>query len=158
MLVYQARQRGTDVYNLSARQRLEASIFAGGCSGATVAALFRKYAGYRLSCFSVLKFSPGGRTNVIPGAIMFSLYGFLGQGLYNMLDKQHAEEIANPSMGIWERLLNSRLNPMTKLTDEEYEIMLKRKLLRVEAEIALLDDNIKKVRNEETKNTESPPR
>ena len=40
-------------------------------------------------------------------------------------------------------------SPMKKLSDEEYGNMLKERLLRVEADIALLDEELEKVRSEE---------
>lgn len=38
---------------------------------------------------------------------------------------------------------------MTFLSDKEYETILEEKLLRVEAEIAVVDDNIKELRDNE---------
>ena len=40
-------------------------------------------------------------------------------------------------------------SPMKVLTDEEYESMLREKLLRVDAEIAIVDEDLGKLREEE---------
>jgi len=44
------------------------------------------------------------------------------------------------SIGQW--LADSRLNPMQKLSDEQYMTMLREKQIRTEADIALLDEQI----------------
>ncbi|KAL8661571.1 MAG: hypothetical protein Q9202_005457 [Teloschistes flavicans] len=117
----------------------------------------------------------GGRKNIIPGIIMFSLFGFAGQHIYNALDARQGSPVAvkdarptelssvttpqsnqvsvastNPNKSldqpIWRRALNSSWSPMKVLSDEEYEKLLRKKLLRVDAEIAILDENIAKAR------------
>jgi len=50
-----------------------------------------------------------------------------------------------PSGGI----LGSKYSPLTFLSDKEYETILEEKLLRIEAEIAVVDDNIKELRDNE---------
>lgn len=89
---------------------------------------------------------------MVPGIIMFGIFGFAGQKLYNLADaKRIEEEEAKMSPGykkdnFWKRVANSKWSPMKVLSDEEYEAMLQEKLLSVEAEIAIMDDNIKKLR------------
>ncbi|KAL8799319.1 MAG: hypothetical protein Q9200_007566, partial [Gallowayella weberi] len=88
---------------------------------------------------------------------MFSLFGFTGQHLYNALDVRHqnlpaspasrnnvSDDATNvPSNSIkpveprWKRILNSKWSPMKVLSDEEYENLLREKLVRVEAELAM---------------------
>jgi len=110
-----------------------ASAFAGGLSAAGVGALTR------------------GRANVIPGAIMGTLTGYIGQKGYSMLDKQHTvavtlnDEAKEP---IWQQLANSKYSPVTVLSNEQYEAMLKEKLLRVDTEIAVIDDDIANLRRQ----------
>ncbi|KAL9587697.1 MAG: hypothetical protein Q9203_003413 [Teloschistes exilis] len=116
-----------------------------------------------------------GRKNIIPGIIMFSLFGFAGQYIYNALDVRQGSLIAlkdsrpsdinsvtmsrsdqiqsastNPNKSlnqpIWRRVFNSKWSPMKVLSDEEYEKMLRQKLLRADAEIAILDDDIAKAK------------
>lgn len=93
----------------------------------------------------------GGPRNIIPGTIMFTLFGYAGQMLYNALDRRHTQQIHQSatdkdSSSLWRRLANSKYSPMKILSDEEYEKILKGKLLRVEAEIAVIDDDIDKLK------------
>jgi len=79
---------------------------------------------------------------------MGSLYGFCGQSLYNFLDRNHQdslEQSAEPGPSLLDRLMSSKFSPVTKLTDVEYAQMLKEKVMRVQVEIDLLDDEIKEL-------------
>lgn len=90
----------------------------------------------------------GGRKNVIPGAIMFSLFGAAGQTVYNMADAKKAEAAKLAPENKQRSWLDSKWSPVKVLTDEEYEKMLREKLLRINAQIALVDENIEALRNE----------
>ena len=73
------------------------------------------------------------------------LTGYLGQKGYNMLDEKHTAAIQappEPKEPFWRRALNSNWSPMKVLTDEQYAALLKEKLLRVDTDIALIDDDI----------------
>ncbi|EOD44861.1 hypothetical protein GTA08_BOTSDO04380 [Neofusicoccum parvum] len=72
----------------------------------------------------------GSRAHVIPGAVMFSIFGFAGQHIYNFFDTRHAAR------------------PVKVLSEDEYEEMLKEKLLKVDVEIALVDESIEKLRQQ----------
>lgn len=93
-----------------------------------------------------------GHRNIIPGAVMFALFGYLGQSLYNLLDIRHTEQSQqaaiknNETTSLWRRVANSKYSPMKVLSDEEYQEVLRRKLLQVEAEIAVIDDDIQKLK------------
>ncbi len=93
----------------------------------------------------------GGPSNVIPGTIMFSLFGFFGQSLYNALDKREAPAVQDSTQSMWRRMANSRFSPMKVLSDEQYKKMLQEKLVRVEAEIGLIDEEIEKMKDSEEK-------
>ena len=89
---------------------------------------------------------------------MFTIFGLLGQSIYNSLDAQHTKELqlashdGKPaSSPFWRRVANSKWSPMKVLTDEEYEKMLRERLLRVNAEIVLVDENIEKLRVEQVR-------
>ncbi|KAK3368159.1 hypothetical protein B0H63DRAFT_487867 [Podospora didyma] len=84
-----------------------------------------------------------GPKNIIPGAIVFTLLGAGGQGLANIFSRKGDPDAA-PKKGF----LESRWSPVTPLTDQAYERMLEEKLLRVEADLAILDDHIKAVQAE----------
>jgi hypothetical protein len=85
---------------------------------------------------------------VIPGAIMFAIFGATGQALYNVVDarKSRLVESGEKPKNSW---LDSKWSPVKVLTDTEYENMLQEKLLRVNAEIALIDENIEALRAQE---------
>jgi hypothetical protein len=93
---------------------------------------------------------------MIPAVIMFSVFGYAGQSIYNVLDARNTQEqkekLQNPNKDEKENLLHriakSRWSPMKVLSDEEYENMLQEKLLRIEADIALIDENIEKLKQQ----------
>jgi len=111
------------------REKISASAIAGGVGG-TAGGLLR------------------GRGNVIPGAIMFAIFGATGQALYNKADARNSE-LAAKGDSDKNSFLNSKWSPMKVLSDSEYENMLREKLLRVNAEIALADENIEALRAQE---------
>ena len=119
--------------NSSRSDRVRASTIAGAFTGLSVGLLVR------------------GPRNAIPGTFMFGLFGFAGQKGYNFLDKKNSEEIEEEAQMTargekkknWmERIADSKWSPMEALTDERYENMLQEKLLKIEAEIAIIDDKI----------------
>ncbi|KAK2627205.1 hypothetical protein QTJ16_003171 [Diplocarpon rosae] len=112
---------------LNSKEKILASTIAGGISG-TAGGLLR------------------GRKNVIPGAIMFALLGATGQAVYNMADARKSELSELPEKDLKYSWLNSRWSPMKVLSDAEYETILQDKLLRVNAQIALVDENIEALR------------
>jgi hypothetical protein len=112
-----------------------------------------------------LLISTGGRANIIPATLVFTVFGFGGQSIYNALDarntQEHQDKIENPKKPEEENLLHrfakSRWSPMKFLSDEEYEHMLQEKLLHIESEIALIDETIEKFKKERDEGpTETP--
>ncbi|KAJ9136723.1 hypothetical protein NKR23_g9590 [Pleurostoma richardsiae] len=81
-----------------------------------------------------------GPRNVLPGAIVFSLFGVGGQALANGLSSEGVKQEKNTS---W---LDSKWSPVKRLTDEQYEKVLEEKILQLEVEIALVDDKIADIR------------
>ena len=82
---------------------------------------------------------------------MFSAFGFIGQSIYNSADSQKVAtagdgqpQVEKPS--VWQRLAESKWTPVKYVSDEDYQKMLEEKLLSVEAELALLDEKIEKMR------------
>lgn len=112
----------------------------------------------------------GGRKNILPALVMFSLFGWAGQSLYNELDARHTRQLlssitrptaasstetlaSNPSIdanssSLLQKLAGMKYSPMKVLSDTEYETMLRERLLHVDAEIALLDEKIDMVKQE----------
>jgi hypothetical protein len=119
--------------NPSISDRVKASTISGSVTGAVLGMLFR------------------GPRNIIPGTIMFSLFGFGGQHAYEVLDRRNTATVRQERMdkeeGVvkdnWlQRAAKSKWSPMSVITDDDYERMLNEKLLVVEADIALIDDKI----------------
>ena len=82
---------------------------------------------------------------------MFSMFGFVGQSIYNSLERRKAAAMANGQSpidrpNVWKRLAESSWTPVKFVSDEDYHGMLEEKLLSVEAEIALLDEKIEDLR------------
>ena len=87
---------------------------------------------------------------------MFTFFGYMGQTIYNKLDARYSQQDAlgiqkerEEKKGFWNRVADMEWSPMKKLSDEEYGNMLKERLLRVEADIALVDEELEKLRIEE---------
>jgi len=67
-----------------------------------------------------------------------AFFGFAGQAIYNHWSApREVVESTEPKRGFWQSLI-----PMKHLTNEQYAEMLKERLLKVEVEIAVLDDKI----------------
>lgn len=73
---------------------------------------------------------------------MFAAIGAGGQALYNRADEQVSESAESTSKNRVESFLNSKWSPMRPLSSSEYEAMLRERLLRINADIALIDENI----------------
>ena len=98
---------------------------------------------------------PGGPRNAIPGAIMFSLFGFLGQTATNYYDKTDMPVSDEPQMNFWQRFASLKWMPVTVLKDGEYEDMLRERQLKLEAEIALVDERIEALKSQHVKTSAS---
>ncbi|CAO2655238.1 Nn.00g103020.m01.CDS01 [Neocucurbitaria sp. VM-36] len=121
--------------NPTLSDKVRASTIAGAFTGFSLGLLFR------------------GPRNVVPGSIMFSLFGWAGQHGYNYLDAKNSSELreqaqlqANgedtPKATLMHKFAKSKWSPMSVLSDEEYIEIMQEKLLKVEAEIAIIDDRI----------------
>lgn len=104
-------------HNVTPAQKVGASAIAGAVSVVPFGLLLR------------------GPRSVIPGSVLFSLLGAGGQSALNRWPG--SETSAKKSNG-W---FTSKWSPMTKLSDEEYKVMLEEKILRVEADLAILDES-----------------
>ncbi|KIY01851.1 uncharacterized protein Z520_01989 [Fonsecaea multimorphosa CBS 102226] len=103
--------------------RVAASGIAGSCSGAVIAT-----------------FLPRG--SLVTGSIMFGVIAALSQAGLNTT--QGSSSIAQLSSRLKSGF--ATFSPMKSLSDKEYEDLLLDKLLRIEAEIAVLDDKIASLR------------
>lgn len=77
-----------------------------------------------------------------------SLFGFLGQTAYNKYTAR-AENPDELKPGFWKRMSEKKFSPVTVLSDEQYAGILQEKLLKVDAEIAIIDDRIAVLREEQ---------
>jgi hypothetical protein len=80
---------------------------------------------------------------------MFAILGAGGQVLYNRADSRVskvAESFPENKSKSW---FDSKWSPMKPLTDSEHAKMLEEKLLRVDADIALIDERIESLRTQE---------
>lgn len=80
---------------------------------------------------------------------MFSIFGAGGQGLLNMADKRRSrrmfEDVENASSHRTEK--RAGWNLVKLLSDEEYLAILQEKQLRLDAEVAVIDDEIQQLRS-----------
>lgn len=99
---------------------------------------------------------------MIPGTIIFAIFGCVGQWCYNWADERHSERVAvaaemeairpqgkQKEVGLWERVAEMKWSPMKTLSDEEYADILREKMLAVDAQIALVDEEVERLRKEE---------
>lgn len=80
---------------------------------------------------------------------MFAIFGAAGQAIYNRVDTRNSELAEKGPSERKDTILNSKWSPMKVLSDSEYEDMLREKLLKVNAQIALVDENIEALRTQE---------
>jgi hypothetical protein len=83
---------------------------------------------------------------------MFSLFGWGGQKVYDVLDRRNTVQVVQqkevnagtrePGKNLLQRVAEKKWSPFSILTDDEYEMMMGEKLLVLEADIALIDDKI----------------
>jgi hypothetical protein len=85
----------------------------------------------------------GGR--LIPGVIVFSSLGFLGQASWNRLEKWQEANIDRPSKPFLQRLADSKWIPLRSLSDDDFRNLLNEKLLNIETDIAMIDEKIKQL-------------
>jgi hypothetical protein len=113
------------------RELLAASSIAGGLTGGVMGFLIR------------------GKSNAAPGAIMFSLAGFAGQAAFNTLSARSEITEQEPKPNFWKRMSEKSWSPVTIMSDEEYAALLREKMIKVDAELSILDDRIAALRKEQ---------
>ncbi|KAJ4260632.1 hypothetical protein NW762_007376 [Fusarium torreyae] len=95
-----------------------------------------------------------GPKNILPAMFVWAVVGTGGQMIANRVSTRHpnVKDENQPSF-------LSRLNPLKKLSDQEYMDMMSEKMLRMDADIALIDDRIaelRKLAQEEARKVSSP--
>lgn len=84
--------------------------------------------------------------------MLFAALGAGGQALYNRADDQVSESTESTEPAHKSRMdafLNSKWSPMRPLSTTEYETMIRERLLRVNADISLIDENLIALRSQE---------
>ncbi len=109
---------------------IKASTLSGAVSGGIIGAVTR------------------GRANVLPGMIMISSFGFLGQVIYNKISAPR-EKPHVPGDGFWMRMGRKSWFPARVMTDQEYADLLKEKMLKLDVEISIIDDRIAALRKQQ---------
>ncbi|PNY27020.1 Uncharacterized protein TCAP_03050 [Tolypocladium capitatum] len=102
--------------------KTKASAIAGSATGA-VAGLMR------------------GPPKILPAMVLWGLFGAGGQVVANRLEAREPRVKGDEDSQFW-----SKWSPLKKLTDEEYVDMIGEKILKMEADIALIDDRIAELR------------
>lgn len=115
---------------------VQASTLAGGLSGGVVALVTRS------------------RRNVLPATVMWSLFGCVGQLAYNRYSAAPREQ-QQPKVGFWQRMAEKSWSPVTFMSNDEYAEKLREKLLKVDVEIAILDDKIAALRQQQQHDDEA---
>lgn len=87
--------------------------------------------------------------------IVFSLAGFLVQNAKNVVDRRRYAAVPSdePSKSMTDRFLESSWSPVRRISDEEYRGRLDEQLIRIEADIALVDERIAKLESEDAEET-----
>ena len=109
----------------------KASTLAGGISGATVALLTR------------------GRRNVLPATLMWSLFGCVGQVAVDSFSARREQDQQQPKEGFWKRMAEKSWSPVTYMSNDDYARVLREKMMKVDVEIAILDDKIAALREQQ---------
>jgi hypothetical protein len=82
---------------------------------------------------------------------MFSLFGFVGQTVSSYYDKTDVPVSDEPQLNFWQKFAGLKWMPVTVLKDNEYEDMLRERQLKLEAEIALVDERIEALKAQHVK-------
>ncbi|KAI1769600.1 hypothetical protein GGR53DRAFT_473307 [Hypoxylon sp. FL1150] len=116
--------------NLSPSDHVKASGVAGAVSG-MVGGMFR------------------GPRNIIPGMLFFGTVGATGTYFSQRFRNGPKDSESKVKSG-W---LDSKWSPLKRLSDKEYEEKLEEKILRINAEIAIIDENIASLRASSSSST-----
>ncbi|KAI2612804.1 uncharacterized protein GGS25DRAFT_136205 [Hypoxylon fragiforme] len=94
-----------------------------------------------------------GPRNIIPGTLFFGTAGTAGMYISQRFKASPKEsDSAIKPKSSW---LDSKWIPMKRLSDKEYEEMLEEKILHINAEISIIDDNIASLQESRKASTES---
>jgi hypothetical protein len=100
-----------------------------------------------VSSFSLAGALVRGRRGIIPGAVIGTVLATSGQLYMNWVEAaRRAQELSQTEPEpIMKRVLKSKWSPLRIITDEDHASMLEEKALKAEAEIAVIDEELKKL-------------
>ncbi|KAI7526485.1 hypothetical protein KC331_g16931 [Hortaea werneckii] len=124
-------QTRRDPSALTTSELYQASGISGAVSGGLVALVTR------------------GRRNVLPATLMWGLSGLVGQATYNAFYAKPAVVVEGPKETFWERMAKKSWTPIKYVTNDEYAEMLREKMLKIDVEIAVLDDKIAELKKQQ---------
>jgi hypothetical protein len=98
-----------------------------------------------------------GRRNVLPGAFVFGVLGFTGEKVRPKVEAW-VEDYQNSSArdgsegqgGVLKWLGERKWTPFRMLNDDEYAGRLSEKLLKIDAEILLIEEEVQRLRSEDS--------
>ena len=94
---------------------------------------------------------------------MFSIFGYIGQTIYDSLDDQPNSSVetntapAQPIQGFFASLAEKKYSPVRIMSDAEYEAVLRKKMLHVDAALALVEEQITALKEMEDSERETGP-
>ncbi|EWZ38265.1 hypothetical protein FOCG_04818 [Fusarium oxysporum f. sp. radicis-lycopersici 26381] len=83
-----------------------------------------------------------GPKNILPAMLVFTTVGAGGQMIANRMATRKPK-VHDENESFW-----TRWSPLKKLTDQEYRDMMSEKMLRIDADIALIDDRIAELKKQ----------
>jgi hypothetical protein len=92
---------------------------------------------------------------------MFGLFGYIGQYSYEKLDASHAAKANGPEgeglIQSWATAIGtSKWSPIKKIDNQQYELLMRDKLLHVDAELAVIEEDLTALRKEQALLQEPP--
>ncbi len=85
------------------------------------------------------------RRNILPGMLFFGAAGAVGQKIMDSRTSPDGAKDEKDLRGSW---INSKWSPVKVLSDDEYETLLQEKMLRVDADIAIVVEGIEAVKTD----------
>ncbi|KAL1897109.1 hypothetical protein Sste5346_004314 [Sporothrix stenoceras] len=95
-----------------------------------------------------------GPRNILPAIAVFSIFGATGQAVVNALPSGAAPDDSN-SKSSW---LDSRWSPVTPMTDTEYATFIEDKILKLDVEVSMIDDQLAALRERKAQRDAQEPR
>ena len=99
-----------------------------------------------------------GRHNVLPGATVFGMIGYVGQRSYAGLDSLRSKGHVAPNdassqwtRSLWQQIPSARWTFLKALSDDDYKRLLANKILVIDSELVSIEENIQTFRSQRAK-------